>query len=160
MATSQHEITRQSPSRNISLKSPGTAYPRGTAMQTADNGTDMELCDGTKPYAGFLTRETVVGGPVLADHVYPGRLELPFTAGDEASLEKAEQFEAEGTDFLDAALIASNAVDTEIALIGGKAKAAAQGNYVEFIVAAVLTPQDSDNTVRLRFEKIGPYLKP
>ena len=44
------------------------------------------MADGTKPFAGFCVKEIKQGGPVLGDHIYPGRLDLPATATQEVAL--------------------------------------------------------------------------
>lgn len=98
---SYFEITRSSPKKNISTVY-AIAAIRGLALAKSTDTVSM-LADGIKPFIGHLTRDVVVGGPVLADHVYPGRLELPFTAGTEVSTAFADALEIEGTTMIQAA---------------------------------------------------------
>lgn len=164
MPESYFEIKRTSPSRNVSMLTPtGNTYPRGTAFQESDVLGTAELADGTKAKPMFITRKVLNGGPVLGDDVYPGRLELPFTAGDEASFEDAEEIELEGADFIygsTGAITSGTALDTEIAFKDGKARAAQSGEYVWGLLKSVsLTPEDSANTLRIRVEKVVGYKK-
>ena len=164
MPESYFEIKRTSPSRNVSLLTPtGATYPRGTAFQESDTLGSAELADGTKAKPVFITRKSLNGGPVLGDDTFPGRLELPFTAGDEASFEDAEEIELEGADHLYAStgvITAATAIDTEVAFKDGKARVAQSGEYVwGLLKSATLTPEDSGNTVRIRVEKITAYKK-
>ena len=157
------EIKRTSPRRNISLLTPsGTTYPRGTAFQESDTLGTAELADGTKAQVYFATREIKNGGPALADDVMPGRLELPFTAGDEASFEDAEVIELEGSDFIYAgtgAITGATALDSQIAFKDGKARVAQAGEYVWGLLKSVsLTPEDSGNTLRIQVEKLTSNL--
>jgi hypothetical protein len=164
MPPSAFEIKRTSPRRNVSLITPsGTTYPRGTAFQESDTLGTAELADSTKAQVYFATREIKNGGPTLSDDVFPGRLESPATAGDEASFEDAEVIEAEGGDYIatgTGAITSATAVDTEVALTGGKFRAAQSGEYVwGLLKSASLTPEDSGNAVRISVEKITSYKK-
>lgn len=159
MPTSDFEIKRTSPNRNVSLLSPsGADAPRGTAFQESDTLGSAELADGTKARVYFATRQIKNGGPALADDVMPGRLDLPFTAGDEASFEDAEYIELEGSDYLYAstgAITSGTAIDTEVAFKDGKVRAKQGSEYAWGLLKSVsLTPKDSANTLRIAIEKL------
>ena len=93
------EILRRSPRPVVSLLTPPSGqgyllpatnnsllgYVRGTAMQESAVPGQAELADGSKPFAGFMTRDSQATGAVLGDIIYPNRLELPFDAGLEGS---------------------------------------------------------------------------
>ncbi len=152
------EITRRSPRPVNMLLSPlATAYPRGTALQESATAGTAELADGSKPFAGFLTRDTVVGGPVLGDIIYPGRLELPTATGDECSLEFGEEVEAEGANFIDSSITGATALKTPCSFAAGKFATASSGNFVEFVLVAIETPAVTGN-VRGRFRVIPGYV--
>src|SRR5690242_7678902 len=89
------EIKRWNPSQYIS-RVLNVAAPRGTPIGPHDTDpTAGQLATPTK-YLGVLLRDCTVTGPVLADHVYPGRLELPYKVGDAVSLAKVQEIEVEG----------------------------------------------------------------
>lgn len=137
-----------------------SAAVRGTPLGAhATDGESFALA-GPKNFMGFLERDCTVEGPTLADHIYPGRLELPYKAGYEVSVIKASEFEAEGTDYLllsgTGYLSSTTAVGTPITVENGKLRVAVLGtdNPYWTVSAKGLTPVDTDG-VRLRFEAIG-----
>src|ERR1035437_4527473 len=99
-----HNILKRSPRPVNSLLTPAVAALRGVAMQESAIAGTAELADGSKPFAGFQTRPSLVGGPTVGDIIYPGRLELPFATGEDGSYEFGEQVEAEGSDYIDSGL--------------------------------------------------------
>lgn len=126
------EITRRSPLPVRSLVTPASPATRGQAFQESATAGTAELADGTKPFAGFITRNSQVGGPVLGDVIYPGRLELPFETGFAGSFEYAEEIEAEGTTFIDTAsqygaITTGTALGTELTFNAGKLSVATSG---------------------------------
>lgn len=153
------EITRRSPRPVRSGLTPAAAAIRGIAMQESAVAGTMELADGSKPFAGFMTRPTVVGGPVLGDIVYPGRLELPFATGEEGSWEFAEEVEAEGSTYLDAALIAAPTLKAPLTFTAGKFDLAAAADLAEFVLVESMTPMVAGN-VRIRAVPIDGWIKP
>jgi len=94
--------------------SPGTGAviaPRGIALMGAGsvqgsgevgdiNGA--QLASGQGAFLGFLTRDVVDGGPTLFEVDIPATyvLGLPFTAGLECAVEKAELVECEGAQYV------------------------------------------------------------
>lgn len=154
------EITKRANRPNRSLLLPAAAAAKGVAFieDVATPGT-AKLADGTLPIVGFVTREVTVAGPTLADHVYPGRTQLPFKATEEGSFEYAEEVEAESSVYLDAALISSHANGTKCTFAAGKFVATATGKIAEFIVVENMTPEVAGN-VRLRLQKIEGFLTP
>ncbi len=91
---SQFEITRRyTGGVHVAKKMPVDAS-RGMAVMINElDPTSFSLATGRLD--GFLTRVVQTGGPVLGDLVYPNRIELPFTTGQEASAEHADEYECE-----------------------------------------------------------------
>ncbi len=132
--------------------------PRGTPIMraAADSGV---LANGR--FNGFLTRDVKTGGPNFpADHIFPGRGALPFTVGDNASIQHADEVELEGAEFLQTT--GSGSVDDTVAVgqkmtpHSGKWGKTQTGETAYYEVTAVLEPVDTDNnTFRLRMERLG-----
>lgn len=164
--SSQFEITKRSRRPNYSLPNTpapngaladGTIQtPRGVAFQQ-DNadplGQTAKLAAGTSPILGFVTRHIMKGGPQLADSIYPGRIDLPTIAGQEASFEYAEEVEAEGTDYISGtglyAITSATALNTKLSFLNGQFCVAQSGQLSEFILVGQLTPQDDTNNCRI-----------
>jgi hypothetical protein len=152
------EIIRHSKSDNVSLIIP-VAASRGVAFQVdGSDPTKGKLAAVAGHFVGFLTRNVTVTGPALADHVYPGRLELDVKVGDACSLEKADAVEAESSVYLmdsgTGAIDANTAVDSPLAFKQGRFYVAQSGDTPYFKLAAHLTPEDSGNATRIRAEVI------
>ena len=156
---SLHEITKRANRPNRSLILPAADAARGVAFQESSTSGTAELADGTLPIVGFVTRQTLITGPVLGDSIYPGRIELPFTGGQEGSFEYGEELEAEGSTYLDAAITAGTALKSRLSFVAGKFKVAVTGQYSEFILVAKPTPEVVGN-VRIRVQKIEGVLIP
>ncbi len=163
---SYFQITISSPSERRALTLPASAAaPRGAAYQESATAGTAELADGTVPIAGFVTRAVRTTGitvdeVMLVDGVVPITGEpgfIPYTAGNVASMENAEQVDVEGTDYLDS-VTGSEALKTEFAFSGGKFKAAVSTNLVEFILTAKPTARESGN-VRCVFTRVPGYKK-
>jgi hypothetical protein len=154
------DIKVRSSRPNRSLLTPAAAAERGVAFieDVASPGT-AKLADGTLPIVGFLSQKSTVAGPTIQDQVMPGRTQLPVKAGDEASFEYAEEVEAEGSTYLDAALISSHANGTKCSFVAGKFKAAATTQVAEFVVVENMTPEVAGN-VRLRLQRIEGAVTP
>lgn len=154
------EITKRSSRPNRSLLTPAAAAEKGVAFieDVATPGT-AKLADGTLPIVGFLTQKVTATGPTIQDQVMPGRTQLPIKQGDEASFEYAEEVEAESSVYLDAALIASHANGTKCSFVAGKFKAAATGQYAEFVVVQEMTPEVVGN-IRIRLQRIEGAVTP
>lgn len=155
---SNFDIKRSSPRKHQSLQTPVAEALRGQFFQESAVAGVAELANGEKPLAGCLTRDVKVGGPTLADHVYPGRLELPFTAGLQASFEKAEEFEAEGTDYLAAsggggAITSGTTLETELSLINGKLCVRGGAQIGFYRLKEIMTPETS-GALRIRAAQI------
>lgn len=150
------EITKRSPRPYKSLLTAADAAAlRGIAfMEDAATAGSAKLADGSVPFAGFITRPVQVGGPVLGDSIYPNRIELPTASGDAATFEYAEEFEAEGADYLysgTGGLTSGTAVGTRCSFKDGKIRSAQTDDIAEFYVAANgLTPEDA-GALRIRF---------
>jgi len=91
--------------------------------------------------------------------VLPGRFELPFKQGDEVSVEKADEVQAAGSDYLvtsgDNAIDTDTAVGTKITFDAGRFAVAGANDTAWFKLSAQLgNDADGDNLVR--FEKVGP----
>jgi hypothetical protein len=159
MAESQFEITKRSPRSNYSmLTTPADGWKRGQAFQEGATADSAILADGTAPIIGFATRPGVVGGPDIGYQVWPNRLEGPNTAGEEASFEDAEEFEAEGDDYVKGSgsnkIDASTALKTRLAFEDGKAIVATSGKLSEFMVVGKPAVKDSGNVVRIKARRV------
>ena len=163
------EILRRSPRPVVSLLTPASGqgyalangligYARGTPMQESATAGQAELADGTKPFAGFMTRDSQAGGPVLGDTIYPGRLELPFAAGLEGSFEFGEEVVAEGPNFIDAGLTAATPLKTAVSFAGGKFAVAVSGQDAQFVLVELPAP-DVTGDVRARFILMAGSMK-
>lgn len=163
MANSEFLNLRSSPSKRRSLLTPNAAALRGNFFQESATAGTAEVADGSKPLAGFVTRDVVVGGPVLGDHIYPGRIDLPFTAAQEASFEMPESFEAEGADFFQVGgtgpVVAGTALQTELAFVLGKLRIAQTADIVEYVIVEQQTAKNAANSFRIRAEKVPRRVK-
>lgn len=154
------EITKRSPLPVNSYICPATAYVRGTAMQESATAGTAELADGTKPFGGFMTRNSQVGGPSLGDSIYPGRLELPFPTGDYGSFEFAEEVEAEGAQFVSGAtgaISTGTALKTPLSFSAGLFCIAQSGQLVEYELVEQQAPVVAGN-VRIRARAVRGYV--
>jgi hypothetical protein len=151
------EITLRSPLPVISLVTAAAATIRGVAFQESAVAGVAELADGSKPFAGFITRNSQVGGPALGDVIYPGRLELPFPTGDVGSFENAAMFEVEGGTFVDAGITGATPLKTPLSFLAGKVCAAIANQYVQFMLVEQQVPAVPGN-VRIRAISIATYL--
>lgn len=158
---SNFEIRREHPGKNISRVFESTGS-RGLALGPhASDVTKAIVADGDQ-FLGFLTRDVTADGAVLADHVYPGRLELPFKSGGEVALEKADEIEVEGEAGNAGLLITSGtgaiatntAVGTALSFSAGKLYQAQGADQVFYRLSGQITPLNG-GTVRIRAEKVG-----
>lgn len=121
-------MSRMFPAGYVSLGTGLTIYPRGTAVGSAGaNSSVQDIASGVPAsgsnFLGFLTRDVVDNGPTLSEIILPTNpLALPFTAGDECSLEKAEEVECEGTLYIKTsgtgAITSSTAIGTNLSFDG------------------------------------------
>lgn len=159
----KHEITMRSP-RPVKhlLTDVALAAVRGIAfIEDPATPGKAKLADGSQPIAGMLTRDVVVGGPTLADAVYPGRTDLPVASGEQASFEHAEEFEAEGDAlYSGTGQITSGASNgDEVSFLDGKPRLAQTGDYVEYELRdKAVTPETAGN-LRCRFAVVQGHLK-
>jgi hypothetical protein len=136
------------------LTTPSIGWKRGQAFQEGATADSAIVADGTAPIIGFATRDGVVGGPDIGYQVWPNRLEGPNVAGEEASFEDAEEFEAEGDDYIIGSgsnqIDGSTALKTRLTFSNGKAAVATSGDLSEFMLVGKPAVQDSGNTVRIK----------
>jgi hypothetical protein len=157
---SNFEIVRRSPREHRNLTSPVVASAIGIAFQESATAGLAELSDGIKPLAGFATRAVVVGGPTLADNVFAGRLELPFTAGKEISLEHGEEIEFEGAGYIAAsggggAITSATALESDLSFVGGKVCVRDAGTQLAFYrLKEIMTPE-TPGALRIRVAQIA-----
>jgi len=171
------EITKRSPRPYRSLVLPtGANAGRGQAyMEEPANPGNAIPATGTVPIAGFVTRNVLIGGPTLADAIYPNRIELPFQDGTAGSFEQAEEVEAEGygatfngdTQATGAYLYSgtggtagntisnATATGTRASFLNGQFCVATTGMYSEYYITAILPPNNPANTFRVRFGLIA-----
>jgi hypothetical protein len=158
MPVSYFDITRAYPGYQVSRKYAAAAL-RGTPLGAHASDNDSFALAGPKNFMGFLERDCTLTGPTLADHVYPGRLELPYKAGYEVSVIKASAFEAEGSNYLllsgTGALSNSTAIGTPVTVENGLLRVAVLGTDIPYwtVSAKAVDPVDA-GAVRLRFEAI------
>jgi hypothetical protein len=167
-ATSPFEITRRDPSINAAAKftpTPGfDPVPRGFALGA--HATDPDSFDVAQhnTFIGHLTRFVRVGGLTLVDRVFgvtsdtPVGVESPFTAGQEVSLEKAREIEAEGSAYLVQsgvrAIAANTPVGTQLNFKDGYLGLAQNGEMANYkLTANNLTPQ-TPGALRIRAEAV------
>lgn len=135
----------------------------GTAYQEGATAGQAVLADGSSPIIGFVTRDIVVGGPTLADSIMPGRTALPFQDGRVISTEYAQEYEAEGVDYLitsgPGALTSGTALKTAVSFSGGKTCKAVSGQIAEFILVDKPTPLVG-GALRMRFRRLPAPLIP
>lgn len=110
-----------------------------------------------KNFMGFCSRAVTAGGPALADHVYPGRLELPYKQNDEVTLIDAEEIEVpstmcllSGTGLVDGTTARGTAISFNAA---GLFYIAQAGDIPYFTVAGQLAAEDADETFRLVLQR-------
>lgn len=152
------EITKRSPRPYRTFVTPDADALRGIAFQESATAGTAELADGTKPYDGFVTRKVLQGGPTLGDSVYPNRTELPFTAAQEATMEFAEEFVAEGSDYIysgTGGITSDTALKSLCGFKDGKIRVAQSSEYADFmLVEKSMTPVNT-GALRCRFKAIN-----
>ena len=148
----------------------GTAFIEGTPAAGQDASELVALSDGTKLFAGFITRDVLaaVGGvpavpvPTYSELSTGGNPNIPFetafSAGGEGALEDAEQYEAEGTGYISSGnggrdITAATAIGTKLSFYGGKSCVAQSGDRSEFELAEIEVPSVPGN-IRIRARKI------
>lgn len=158
--SSNFEIRRANPGQMISRKFASAAV-RGHAVGSHATDPDTAIAaTTTNNFLGFLAREVTAAGPLLADHVYPGRLELVDKAGNEVSIDPPPlEVDLEGSDYLTASgstggLHTGIAPGTELAFASGKVRVKQSGDVSRYILDAQLTPETAGN-VRIRMVLIG-----
>jgi len=162
---SYYEPTRKAKSDTISGILPATAQPIGIALMIgsvdADTGArTFVLANGKSD--GLLTRASRVstGNPRTdSELLWNQGLETPFRAGYEGSIEKLEEFEVEGGDYIvksgTGAITTETSAGTELSWADGKVYAAQAGDYAECVLVAQLTSVESTGDVRLRVKFIN-----
>lgn len=171
------QIIRKGPRNNRSVTLPltlaacsaGTAFMEGVPVADQDASALVALSDGTKLFAGFITRDVLaaVGGvpvvptPTLAELSGSAAarigFETQFSAGLEGSLEDADEYEAEGVALSSGNgardLTALTAIGTKLSFYGGVTCIAQSTNRAEFELAEIQTPSVAGN-LRIRARKI------
>ena len=141
---------------HISRSFTGTAK-RGTAMGA--HLTTETACVVATPtnFLGFALREVTTDGPTLEEQVFPA-LEFPYKSGEQISLFKALEVEAEGSDFILLSgvgqITTQTAVGTLLSFIAGKFYASQSGDMPFYMLSANnLTPEEAGE-LRIRAERI------
>ncbi len=153
---SPFEITRRDRSINASLQFTAPegpdSVPRGFALGA--HATDPAQFDVAQhnTFIGHLTRQVRVG--VTSDT--PVGVESPFTNGQEVTVEKAKEIEAEGSAYLVVsgvnAITANTPVGTDLCFYNGYLGVRSSGLHTNYILTANnLTPQTQGN-LRIRAE--------
>jgi hypothetical protein len=164
--SSPFEITRRDPSINASAKfTPPAGFdpvPRGFALGA--HATDPESFDLAQhnTFIGHLTRFVRVGGLTITDRVFgvtsetPVGVEAPFVAGQEVSVEKAREIEAEGSAYLvqsgTRSILTGTGVGAGLSFFNGLLGLAQAGEQVNYrLTANNLTP-NAPGSLRIRAE--------
>jgi hypothetical protein len=151
--------------------SAGTAFIEGNPPKDQDASGVVALADGSEPFAGFVTRDVLaaVNGvpavpvPTYAELSTGGNPNIPyetaFSAGTEASLEDADEYEAEGPSFVSSGnggrdITAATALGTRLSFYNGVTCIAQTGNWSEYYLAEQETPSTPGN-VRIRARRIA-----
>jgi hypothetical protein len=147
------EIRRASP-HDLTGGKYASAAPRGTPVgQGAD--TETLALAGATNFLGFLRDDVTVAGPTLEHHFWPNQTEMPVKAGTYCTVERADEIDVEGGDFLvisgTGQLASNTAVGTQLGLVSGKWRVKQSGDEAFGMLAAQLTPE-TESAVRLRIE--------
>jgi hypothetical protein len=164
--TSPFEITRRDPSINAAaVFTPAAGFdpvPRGFALGA--HATDPSAFDVAQhnTFIGHMTRIMRVGGLTLQDRVFgvtsetPVGVEAPFIAGQECTVEKAKEIEAEGSAYLInsgvRAIQANTAVGTALSFKDGYLGLTQPNEVTNYLLTAILPAQTAGN-IRIRAEK-------
>ena len=161
--SSNFEITRRDPAGNASALLQ-TAAIRGTPLGASATDPETFIPAGPTNFIGFLTRDAVVGGMTLSDRVFgrttptPTGLAGPFTVGDYVTVEKGMEVELEGTVLLMTsgvgALVAGDAIGTNLTFINGQVAIAQSGQNAYFTLTANNLTSSDGTSLRIRMEKI------
>ncbi|HXP62047.1 MAG TPA: hypothetical protein VN829_16240 [Dongiaceae bacterium] len=163
--TSPFEITRRDPSVNASAAfTPAAGFdpvPRGFALGA--HATDPTAFDVAQhnTFIGHLTRQVKVGGLQITDRFFgltsetPVGVESPFVAGQEVTLQKAKEIEAEGSAYLvlsgTGAIAANTAVGTKLSFYNGYLRQTQANETPNYILTAILPPM-TPGGIRVRAE--------
>ncbi len=161
--SSLFEILRRDPSINASGKYAADA-PRGLALGAHATDPESFALAQHNNFIGHLTRRVVTGGLTITDRFLgvtsaePVGVESPFKVGEEVSVEKAHEIEAEGSDYLvtsgTGALTAGTSIPNPCSFKDGKLRLTQGGEIANYMLTAVaLTPNTAGN-LRCRFEKV------
>lgn len=164
---SKFDITRADDGARHASNVYDSAAPRGLGLGVHPFDETKFFAATHNNFIGFLKRDVVVGGLTLADRVFgrtsasPVGPEGPFTAGEEVTVEKAHEIEAEGYDYL--WLSGTGSIDTNTALpqamsmhYGRWRKTQSGENVNGYLTANNLTLHDADaGVLRVRIEVLG-----
>lgn len=159
---SRFDVTRANQGAgNVSGKY-AIAAPRGLALGAHASDAESFSLAQHNNFLGFLTRDVVVGGLTLTDRVFgrtsadPVGPEGPFTAGEEVSLEKAYEIEAEGAEYLvlsgTGEITSGTTVPQSCSFVDGKLRITQSGEVVNATLTAVGLTSTDGTTLRCRFE--------
>ena len=128
-----------------------------------DNSVGVKLAVGDRPFAGFVTRNVQVGTPrptysELAGGAASLPLQSAFTAGTAGSLEDADEYVAEGPNFISSGngnkdITTSTPIGTKCSFINGTSCVAQAGQVAEYELMEFQTPTEPGN-IRCRFRRV------
>lgn len=114
-------------------------------------------------FIGVLTRDVSATGLSLADRVFgrtsdtPVGLEAPFIAGKEVSVEKPEEMELEGSDYIlltgTGALSSATTIPQKLSYLQGRLRITQSGEDVNFYLTANNLPATDGSSLRIRVER-------
>jgi len=160
--TSKFEITRRKNGSNNHSGKYASAAVRGLALGAhASDPLSFSIAEHNN-FIGFLTRDVQSGGLTLAQRVFgvpgttPVGMESPFTAGEEVSLEKADEIEIEGPAHLYSGtgqITEATAVPTNVSVKEGKWRQSQGTERVNGTLTANALPTQGDvGHLRVRIE--------
>jgi len=139
---------------------------RGLALGQHPTDPDSFTLANGQSFLGHLTRRVTIGGLTLSDRVFgvtsatPVGLESPNKDGDAMSLERAEEIECEGPNYImtsgTGAITSGTTVPQNLSFTTGRLRIAQAGeNVVYTLTANNLTPTDDGNN-DLRIRAVSP----
>ncbi|HVM48381.1 MAG TPA: hypothetical protein VMU04_10155 [Candidatus Acidoferrum sp.] len=165
--TSPFEVTRRDASINASANftpAPGfDPVPRGFALGA--HATDSTAFDVAQhnTFIGHLTRMMRVGGMTVTDRFFgmtsetPIGVESPFISGQECTIQKAKEIEAEGSAYLVTsgvrAIQPNTAVGTNLSFCNGYLGLTQPGETPNYVLTAILPASFTPGALRIRAER-------
>ncbi len=160
---SKFDITRRNQGASNASNIFDVAAPRGLALGAHATEPDRFTLADHSNFIGHLTRDVVAGGLSVNDRFFgrtsadPVGLEAPFTPGDPVSVEKAEEIELEGADYLwlsgSGSVSTSTTIPQKMSFLQGRLRISQSGEDVNYYLTANNLPATDGVSLRMRFER-------